>query len=268
MKPLDFFAKHPIFRFEEFASVHQKANGATPVGTKSTLRKHLEAQHLLHVRRGVYAVVPRGTSPAELQLDPYLVGSKLSPDAVIAYHSALQLHGRAHSLSRRVTFLTSTRTKPFEFRGTDFVPVSIPPVLIQLPDRGGGILEVSRQGLQVRATTLERALVDVLDVPRLGGGWEEIWRSLESVQFFDVDAVTEYALKLGSASTLAKVGFYLEQHREELMLEDKHLRPLAKRAPKQPIYLERSKREPGKLVRPWNLIVPERVINRSWGEVL
>ena len=71
-------------------------------------------------------------------------------------------------------------------------------------------------------TTLERTLVDVLDMPRHGGGWEEIWHSLESVEFFDVDAVTDYALKLGSAVTVAKVGFFLEQHREELMLEESH----------------------------------------------
>jgi len=43
---------------------------------------------------------------------------------------------------------------------------------------------------------LERTLVDVLDAPEHGGGWEEIWLSLESVEFFDLDAVIEYALKL------------------------------------------------------------------------
>ena len=80
-------------------------------------------------------------------------------------------------------------------------------------------------------TTLERTLVDVLDMPRHGGGWEEIWRSLESVEFFDVDAVTDYALKLGSAVTVAKVGFFLEQHREELMLEESHLKRLQEHVP-------------------------------------
>jgi predicted transcriptional regulator of viral defense system len=95
-------------------------------------------------------------------------------------------------------------------------------------------------------TTLERTLVDVLDRPRHGGRWEEIWRSLESVEFFDVDVVTDYVFKLDSAVAVAKVGFYLEQHREELMV------------------LERGVREPGKLLSRWNLVVSERVLNRSW----
>ncbi len=38
------------------------------------------------------------------------------------------------------------------------------------------------------------------------------------------------------------------------------------RAPAQPLYLDR-KREPGKLVQTWNLVVPERVLSRSWGAV-
>jgi predicted transcriptional regulator of viral defense system len=266
MRPLDYFSTHPVFRFEEFAAANRASNRPV-IASKSVLRQHVDAKHLLHVRRGLYAVVPRGAAPETFQVDPFLLGGRLAPDAVIAYHAALELHGRAHSLSRRITFLTSTRTKPFEFRGTEFVPVPLAPTLVELPDRGGGIVEVSRQGLPVRVTTLERTLVDVFDAPRHGGGWEEIWRSLESVEFFDVDAVTDYALKLGSAVTIAKVGFYLEQHRNALMLEDKHLRPLAAHAPKRPMYLERSNRETGKLVRPWNLIVPERVLERSWEEV-
>ena len=106
----------------------------------------------------------------------------------------------------------------------------------------------------------------MLDAPEHGGGWEEIWRSLESVEFFDLDVVIDYALKLGSALTVARVGFYLEQHREQLMVEDRHLKALRARSPAQPRYFDRD-RGPGKFVRPWNLVVPEQVLSRSWAEV-
>ena len=33
------------------------------------------------------------------------------------------------------------------------------------------------------------------------------------------------------------------------------------------MYLDRSKREPGKLLSHWNLVVPEWVLNRTWAEV-
>ena len=118
----------------------------------------------------------------------------------------------------------------------------------------------------MRVTTLERTLVDVLDAPQHGGDWEEVWRSLESVEFFDLDAVVAYALQLGSALTVARVGFYLSQHREALMVDEGHLRELRARAPAQPRYLD-GRREPGKLVQPWNLVVPARVLRREWAEV-
>jgi len=244
MKPLDYFAVHPVFRLEDFAAAHQAGRRLKPGSTQAAVKQHVRAGNLLHVRRGVYAAVPRGQTADSVVVDPYVLACNLAPDAVVAYHGALQFHGKAHSLTRRVPFLTVTRAKPFEFRGTEFVPVPVPPPLCALPD-----------------------LVDVLDAPRHGGGWEEIWRSLESVEFFDLDAVIDYAFKLESAVTVAKVGFYLEQHLEELMVDDHHLDRLRERAPRRPMYLERGKREPGKLLSRWNLVVPERILNRGWSEV-
>ena len=109
-------------------------------------------------------------------------------------------------------------------------------------------------------------MVDVLHTPGLGGGWEEIWRSLETIEFFDLEAVIGYALELDSATTAARVGLFLEQHRERLFVEDAHLGRLAARAPKDARYLDAG-RTPGRLVQRWNLIVPQAVLDRSWGEV-
>jgi predicted transcriptional regulator of viral defense system len=111
-------------------------------------------------------------------------------------------------------------------------------------------------------------MVDVLNRPDVAGGWEEIWRSLESVEFFDLDKVVEYALLLGNATTAAKVGFFLEQHREPLMIEEKHLKSLHGLRPRQPHYLDRDKRRSGHLVSRWNLVVSREVFERTWAEVL
>jgi predicted transcriptional regulator of viral defense system len=267
MKPIDYFALHPVFRLEDFAAAHRSGSRLRPDSTLAAVKQHVRAGNLLRVRRGVYVVVPRGRTPGDVAVNPYVLAGQLAPDAVVAYHGALQFYGKAHSLTWRVPFLTATRTKPFEFRGTEFIPVPVPPPLLALPDLGGGVVEKPRGGAVVRVTTLERTLVDVLDAPRHGGGWEEIWRSLESVEFFDLDAVVDYAFKLQSAVTVAKVGFYLEQHSEELMVEDRHLERLREHAPRRPMYLERGKRESGKLLSRWNLVVPERVLQRSWAEV-
>jgi predicted transcriptional regulator of viral defense system len=266
MKPGDYFATNSVFRFGDFVSAHRDGRDRSLQASQAVLKQHVRAGNLLHVRRGLYAVVPRGTSARNLRPDPYLLASRLASDSVVAYHAALQLHGKAHSLSRRFTYLTSTRVKPFLFQGSEFLPVPVPPALREVPEWGGGIVERRRDGLSVRVTTLERTLVDVLHSPRHGDGWEEIWRSLESVEFFDLDAVIEFTLKLRSAVTVARVGFYLEQHREALMVEEHHLERLERHAPSQPRYLDRSRRETGRLLGRWNLVVPERVLSQTWSQ--
>ena len=264
MRPLDFFAAHPVFTHAEFVAAHT-AGGRSEHTSNSLLAKHLAAGRLLRIRRGLYATVPTGLDPREASPDPYLVATKLREDAVVAYHAALAYHGKAYSVWRRYQYLTADRGRLFTFRGQEFVPVQAPLPVRSLPDFGGGVLVRPHMGGEVRVTTLERCLVDLLHASEHGGGWEEIWRSLEMVEFFDLRAVVEYTLRLRSALTAARVGFFLEQHREEWMVEEKHLEPLLRSAPAQPRYLS-PRREPGRLVARWNLVVPEYVLHRRWEE--
>ena len=266
-RPLDYLLQHPVFTRDEFAAAHSGRSGLRSVATtNNVLAQHVARGRLLRLHRGLYATVPPGVDPKSFEPDPYLVATKAAGDAVVAYHAALQLHGKAYSVSTRFTCATRHRLRPFKFRSAEFVPVLLPATLRTLRRPVGGVLEQRHAGGFVRVTTLERALVDVLDAPERGGGWEEIWRSLESIEFFDLDAVVGYALKLGPALTIARVGFYLEQHREQLMVEDRHLKALRARAPAQPRYFDRE-RGRGKFVRPWNLVVPDQVLTRSWAEV-
>ena len=264
MDALDFFDRNPVFTREEFLAL--KNGTRNPLTSRNLLAHHTATGRLVRVRRGLYATVPRGVERSAARFDPYLLATKVAPDAVVAYHAALQFHGKAHSVSSRFTYLTLRRLRTFRFRDAEFVAVRCPAPLRGLPQMGGGVLDQPHAGGRVRVATLERTFVDVLEAPQHGGGWEEIWRSLESVEFFDLDAIVEYALKLDSSLTIARVGFFLDQHRESLMVEERHLAALRARAPAQPLYLDR-KREPGKLVKAWNLVVPERVLSRSWEAV-
>jgi predicted transcriptional regulator of viral defense system len=265
MRSIDFFETHPVFSHAEFVEAGE-SGGRSRATSNNLLAKHLAAGRIIRVRRGLYATVPRGVDPAQAEVDPYLVATKLTDDAVVAYHAALQFHGKAYSVWRRLDYLTGKRSRVFFFRGQEFVPVQVPTVLRARPDLGGGVSDVRHAGGRVRVTSLERALVDCLDRPGRSGGWEEVWRSLEMVEFFNLNYVVDYAVSLGSALTIARLGFFLEQHKDELMVERGHLEHLQEYAPAQPRYLDNS-RKAGKLVRSWNLVVPEHILDRRWAEV-
>ena len=87
------------------------------------------------------------------------------------------------------------------------------------------------------------------------------------MEFFDLDQVVEYTGMLGNATTAAGVGFFLEQHREVLMVTEDHLRALRRLRPRGPHYLARGAPGRNRLVADWNLMVPEEILNRAWEDI-
>lgn len=256
-----FFRAHPVFTREEYA---RSRKSGSPRTVDSLLRKHVASGRLARIRRGLYVSTP--TSASAETVDPFLVATKAAPDAAVSHHAALQFHGRVYSVWNQVTYMTTHAARSFRFGPVEYQPVRPAESVALLPDMGGGIESVTSGGGEVRVCTLERATVDVLHAPALGGGWEEIFRSLAMVEFFDLGALIAYALTLDSHVTTARVGYFLSLHRERLFVEESHLARLATHAPKQARYLDTS-REPGRLVHPWNLIVPEWVLDQRWEEV-
>ncbi len=268
MKVEDFFNRRPVFTNEELAEFLGSGRTYGPRTQESLLAYYTKTGRVVRVRRGLYAVIPPGATSETYPFDPFLLCSKMTRDAVLAYHTALEVHGKAYSVHQHLTYLSSRPLHPVAFRSQLLRGVKFPQTLLRKGKENYGVLEMDRSSLKIRVTSLDRTLVDVLDRPHLSGSWEEIWRSLESVEFFDLDKVVEYALLLENATAASKVGFFLEQHRETLMVDDVHLKPLRDLRPRQPHYLERGKRKAGRLATGWNLVVPREVFERSWEEIL
>lgn len=262
----EFFSTHPVFTHEELVAFLAKDKARSPKTREALLAYHQKQGRILRVRRGLYCVVPSGADPATCPVDAYLLAAKMTDDAVLAYHTALEFHGKAYSVFEEWQYLTNRAARPVTFRSYRFRPVRFPKKLTTKDKQLFGVKEMDRAGITVRVTTLERTLVDLLDRPDLGGGWEEIWRSLETVEFFDLDVVVEYALLLDNATTAAKVGFFLEQHKDRLMVEERHLDRLRAHRPREPHYFAPGRRG-GRLVSGWNLVVPVDVFEQSWREV-
>jgi predicted transcriptional regulator of viral defense system len=268
MRHGEFFRTHPVFTGEELAehlSSHGEVGGRTQ---EALLTYYLKAGRVVRIRRGLYAVIPSGADPDRYPIDLYLVAAKLTADAVLSHHTSLEFHGSAYSVYWRLTYSASRPVRPLAFRSHVFRGTRFPQALLRAGKTHFGVSTAEIAGVVLRVASLERTLVDVMDRPELAGSWEEIWRSLEYVEFFDLDKVVEYALLLENATTVAKVGFFLETHREQLMVEDHHLKALYDLRPRQPHYLDRYKRASGRLVSKWNLVVPTEVLEQTWEEVL
>jgi len=268
MKMNEFLSQHTVFTVDELDRFLSSIGSGNPNTRKSLLTYYRKKGRIVLVRRGLYATIPLGSDPESYPVDLYLVAGKTTTDAVISYHTALEFYGKAYSAFTRLLYTTTSKSLPFRFQSHEIRGVPVPPSLKRKGKEMFGVNTHNRSGVELRVTNFERTFVDVLNRPYLSGSWEEIWRSLESVEFFDLDQVAEYTFLLGNATTAAKVGFFLEQHKETLMVEDTHLKSLLKLRPKQPHYLVRSKRKGCQWVKKWNLMVPVEILNMSWGEVL
>lgn len=258
-----FFARHPVFSVADFAQLSTERSSRT---CESLLAHHVRAGHILRVRRGLYAVVPPGSDSASFLPDPYLVAARSCPGAVLAYHSALSFHGMAHTLRNDVTFLSSIQdARSFSYRSIKYVPVLAPISLRRRGQEAAYVDMVDYRGMTISVTSIERTIVDCFDRIELAGGIEEVWRSLEFLSYIRLRNIFAYSALLDNAVTVARVGYWLEQNADRLRVKALELDFLRERRPKTSTYMFRDKRD-GKLVKSWNLIVPEEVLTLSWEE--
>jgi predicted transcriptional regulator of viral defense system len=113
-----------------------------------------------------------------------------------------------------------------------------------------------QSGVRMRATTIERSFVDLMDRPRLAGDWPAVVQVLDAIGPFDLDRVIHYAGCLGNATTAAIAGWYLERNQERLGVTPAVLCRLEHLRPRGPHYLSRSQRVRGRDIARWNLVVP------------
>jgi hypothetical protein len=88
-----FFSATPVFTRADYA----RAVGRAPADKTVTamLSQHVKAGNIKRIARGLYASVPKHADAATWWVDRFLLASRLRPEAVIGYHSALELHGYA-----------------------------------------------------------------------------------------------------------------------------------------------------------------------------
>ena len=213
---------------------------------------------LVRVRRGLYATAtPDGHTP-----DAYQLAGWLAPDAVIGFGSALEVRGILPAPGTRCVYFTrlaSAGPGPI-WQGAILQPVSHPTALVRKGDPFVETELLYRDGAEpVRVSTLERAFVDILERPRLAGSWADVIRLVGRMPLLDLDRVVGYVERLENATTASKVGWVLERHQEQFGVDSSMLSRIEHLRPRGPHYLSRTRRESGRFISRWNLVVPRTV---------
>ena len=263
MTPEQFLATHRLFTRGDLQAVLLARGSMSPETVTSHLVRWRRLGRIVQVKQGLY--VRRSGEEATPVVDLLALASRMAPDAALAYHTALEAHGHAQSLFEKLTFLTWTKTKPVSFLGRPFVPVR-PRAALARAGRSGDWTElIDRAGMEVRVTTIERTLGDVLDRPDLSGGLDEVWRSCSSITALDLRELEKYLLLLDRPTLTARVGYFLERRAEDLAVSTGLLHRLRLRSPRTRAYMDRGRKS--RLAVGWNLMVPDDLLTGEGEEV-
>lgn len=241
-----------MFRRTEFANACGRHPGDRAV--TELLKYHLRAGNIRRIARGVFASVAT--------IDRYLAASRLRSGAVIAYQSALELHGCAATRTNEVQVIS--RGEPGLVETVDFACRFVSPPGHHSP--GDGVTTIDRQGLAVNVTTFERTLVDLFDRYDLAGGAEELFRSLDVVVErqvpLDIEALVDFARQLGKATAAAALGYWLDREQHRLGATAVALEDLRSLAPRHARYALGATPGHGRAASGWNVILPAATVER------
>ncbi|MHB0981650.1 MAG: type IV toxin-antitoxin system AbiEi family antitoxin domain-containing protein [Thermoleophilia bacterium] len=246
-----FLERTPVFTTQQFRA-------ALPPGTPpSTVNNRLSQAH----ERGYVERVVRGVYASQIGLfrdrmpDPLLVASLLTPDSVIAYHSALEAHGVAHSPFRRVTFVTGRTPVSLTYRGYEFIGLSPKPSQQRDGTWRMAIEPIRRGDTLIQVTSRERTLVDCLDRLQWSGGPEELIRSVGGFASVDVEKLLSYLDAVQSPAVAARVAWVLFADPDLWHLTNDDRERFQHRLGKGP-YFFGPREEASLYARDWHLYVP------------
>ena len=230
------------------------------------LTQHIRAGNIRRVARGVFASVPKHADARSWPIDRFLAASCLRVGGVIAYHSALELHGCAYTEGHDVQVIAPGA--PCLYKADGFACRFVKPHRAFINREGSllseGVTFVDRLGLAVEVTTIERTVADLFDRHDLAGGAEELFDSLDLVARIDAGKLAQFVKVRGNAAAAGALGFWLECEQKRLGASDGELEYLRTLAPRRARYALGSRPGTGRMARGWNVILPVDVIERRF----
>ena len=255
-----FLQTHRVFNLDEATQVLAPSGGRK--ATLERLKYSVVCGKVKKLARGVYASVPPGVEPEKFQPDRFLVAAALRSDAVFSHHSALELLGAAHSEWRFCTAYSARRSQAFDLAGQEIRFLLQPQSLVRHQAVDLGVRSVHRLDRELRVTGPERTLIDGFRRVDLVGGVAEFVESVAGFPVLELPLLFELLDAFGQKGLWAAIGWFLDTYRTTFYVGDEDLAVIDKHVPKAPLYLSRNQRG-GVLVRRWNLIVPD-VLVEGW----
>lgn len=204
---------------------------------------------LTPIKRGFYVFTPLEAIPTGLRVNEFLIPPLFFPrkDYYIGYSTMFNYYGFIDQLFQTVYVLNTSLFRERTICGASFKFLKVS------KDRMYGIETIRVDGTDVKVSSRERTLVDLIYFNRPVGGVEKAVEILERMareKGCDINKLVEYASRFPNATVRKRIGVVLEG----LGIEEAALTPLAESVKKTAVSSFTGSRK-GTLNKMWRVIV-------------
>ena len=262
-----FLSASPAFTRGEFAAAVGLPEDSAAIGR--LLKRETDAGRLQRLNGGVLAAGPNSELPGPFAVPDYVYASKLRPDGVLGYHTALELFGISYTVLYNTVHLISSGRPGIVALPFQRCRIVRPHRTLVAADKTDFLtVRMERQGVSLKVTAFERTLVDVLHRADRAGGRDEVIECLNVAPYlvddFDCRKVADYVELLGISSVAGVVGWWLERWQTELNVSNLTLERLHDMLPGWKPYGLRARPGHSVLNRHWCVYLPPDAIDTSF----
>ena len=205
---MDYIAENHVFTTRGLLAAMDN-----PASTRVALSRAVKSGKVIKVRAGLY--VSQAGRYQGVKAEPYMLARTLRSDAIFVYHTALGLHGLAHSFSNTIQFITEGNPVSFVFDEITYKSFSLRTSVKT------EILTARAYG-SVAVTTREQTFVDCMAKIGAANGTEEVLRSFAGLPYVNLGIIMECLAKY-PPSVAARVGWYLEINQDRWSVPEEML---------------------------------------------
>jgi predicted transcriptional regulator of viral defense system len=164
------------------------------------------------VRKGFLYRLERGKYSRSTFRDENVIGTFLVRDSVVAYWSALNLHGLTEQFPNTIFIQTTHKKASASILGTTYQFIKIN------PQKQTGIMYSGYGNYRYPLTDVEKTIVDCFDLPQYSGGYAELIRAFYRAEL-QAEKMINYCTVVNNLAAIKRLGFLAE------MLDKKELFP-------------------------------------------
>jgi len=155
------------------------------------------------VHKNIFSRIERGKYCRTNFRDEKVIGCFLVPDGVIAYWSALNLHGLTEQFSNSLYIQTTHSKKNKTVFGVNYQFVKIKET------KRVGVCTEGFGNHKYSITDKEKTLIDCFDLPQYSGGYSELIRAFGQSEL-NQDKMIEYCQAIDNISVVKRLAFLAE----------------------------------------------------------